>query len=443
MKFMSEKKADAWAARLLMAGLLALALGTNAKAATWPVCASGCSGQTIATALAAAITDSAAVIDLQVNTTEAVSLAQSIAEIKTTTNAIWLNTTGAPNLSITAAATGQMLIDGGLTFRHTGTAGDLIHWVAIGPASSLRLDSIAFDQQTDDNGLVMDVSATAANQLRINRLTAEGNSAGSVNERCIRLLGAGTVANSYSLTNSLLKNWGRAVISLTGSTSSNILLNIGNNTIYHSGTTTAQGAAAIRLSCGFSAVNNLILGGSSSQADVLFDNSATCGMEINSLHGATTPTPCGTPAIFTGVSPTNVFVNPGTDFRLLPGSKAADTGVTVTWIPTADLNGTPRPQGVAWDMGAIENIVTSTFTATPTFSNTSTPTPSFSNTTTPTSTFSSTATPSYSSTATPSSTFSPTPCPTPTPVPSSGIVTPYSCDIPTTLTGSRWWRFNQ
>lgn len=408
MKFLSKEKAELVSATVAVLVLLALAFGLakDAKAATWTVCNSGCTAQTITLCLASAVTDTTAIIDLQANTTEAVSLAQSISEIKTTTGASWLNTTGAPNLSITAGATGQMRIHD-ITFQHTGTAGDCIVWVAIGSGATVFLDQgLVLDQNTDANGFRMVVASTAANQLRINRVTLDGHLAGATANRGVQLNGG--VNNGCFITNCLFKRWGRtAITNAVDNGAGSFAVSIGNDTIYNSGTITAT-SAAIRMAGNFRAINNLILGGNSSQADVSYSNSAVCGMESNSLHGATTPTPCGTPAVILGVSPTNVFPDPGNDFRLLPGSQASDTGVTVTWIPTADLNGTPRPQGVAWDMGAIENIVTATFTVTPTFTQTptSTVTPTFTSTGTSTMTPTYTATPTF--TATPSSTVTPT-----------------------------------
>ena len=398
MKAPSLKKAKGLAA-ILVAALL---LSAKAQAATWTVCASGCTAQTITLCLASAITDTAAVIDLQANTTEAVSLAQSISELKTTTSAIWLATGGAPNLSITAAAIGQMVIDGGLTFRHTGTAGDCIVWVNHLATSSLKVEGNTIDQQTDANGIVASVSGTAASQLIINRNTLDGNSAGSTNARGIRLIDtSGTQANSRIITNNLFKRWGRTAISATTAMSANIMVLVGNNSFYQCGSATAT-LGAINFSCGFSAVNNLVLGGSTSQLDISISGAGACSMETNSLHGQKTPTPCGTPAVIMGVSPTNVWVNPGTDFRLLPGSQSSNAGVTVTWIPTADLNGTPMSAG-NWSMGAIQNIVSSTNTVTPTFTTT----------------------------------------PTPDPTAASSVNTPYHIDKPSPMATSRWWRMLQ
>ncbi len=51
-----------------------------------------------------------------------------------------------------------------------------------------------------------------------------------------------------------------------------------------------------------------------------------------------------------------LFVDPGAgDFQLSEGSPCIDAGTaTGYYVPTDDINGTPRPQGAAYDMGAYE-----------------------------------------------------------------------------------------
>lgn len=406
--------------RWLLALLLLLA--SSSRAATWTICASGCSGQTFALALLAATTDTAAVLDLQANTTEAVGVTQSIAEIKSSNGSILTNNTGAATLSFTSGATGTMSVHD-ITIRHTTSAGNCIIWAALGSGATLFLkEGLVVDQQTDSNGVVVNFATTTANQFRMNRVTLDGNAAGGNNNRGLQLNGG--VNNGSFETNCLFKRWGRSGIASTADNGAgSFTLSVGNNTFYQCGTITTA-SAALRIAGNFRAVNNLILGGSSSQADVSFTGSAVCGMETNSLHGNTTPTPCGTPAVIVGVSPTNVFVNPGTDFRLLPGSAASNAGVTVTWIPTADLNGTPMAAG-SWSMGAIQNIATATFTPTPTITTTFSISPTFSvsptftptNTVTATLTSTPTATPTFSSTVTPTSSRTSTSSPTATPTP--------------------------
>lgn len=48
-----------------------------------------------------------------------------------------------------------------------------------------------------------------------------------------------------------------------------------------------------------------------------------------------------------------LLVNPGTDFHLQAGSPAIDAGLTITGL-TADFGGISRPQGSAYDVGAME-----------------------------------------------------------------------------------------
>jgi hypothetical protein len=52
-------------------------------------------------------------------------------------------------------------------------------------------------------------------------------------------------------------------------------------------------------------------------------------------------------------SPVDVFLAPGTDFHLKPGSPALDLG-TLAGAPADDLDGAPRPVGAAVDAGAYE-----------------------------------------------------------------------------------------
>jgi hypothetical protein len=52
-------------------------------------------------------------------------------------------------------------------------------------------------------------------------------------------------------------------------------------------------------------------------------------------------------------TPEELFLIPGSDFRLLPGGPAVDTGVP-TGAPDQDLDGAPRPVGGGFDLGAYE-----------------------------------------------------------------------------------------
>ena len=49
-----------------------------------------------------------------------------------------------------------------------------------------------------------------------------------------------------------------------------------------------------------------------------------------------------------------LFVRAGSDFHLQSGSPAIDAGTTISGIPAQDIEGTTRPQGPAWDIGAYE-----------------------------------------------------------------------------------------
>jgi hypothetical protein len=50
-----------------------------------------------------------------------------------------------------------------------------------------------------------------------------------------------------------------------------------------------------------------------------------------------------------------LFVDPtSTNYQLQSGSPAIDAGAILTQVPAYDMNGTPRPQGAGWDIGAYE-----------------------------------------------------------------------------------------
>ena len=92
------------------------------------------------------------------------------------------------------------------------------------------------------------------------------------------------------------------------------------------------------------------------------------------------------------------FVNvAANNFHLLDSSPAINTGLLVATVST-DFEGTTRPQGPGYDIGAYEKLLSSP-------SPTPTPTP--------------TATPTPTPTATPTPIVTPTPTPTPTPIPKS------------------------
>ena len=139
------------------------------------------------------------------------------------------------------------------------------------------------------------------------------------------------------------------------------------------------------------------------------------------------------------------FVDPlGNDFHLLPGSPALDSGSS-DGAPDRDFDGTLRPQGTGYDIGAYEyrrtvpSTPTSLPTNTPTQTSTPTPPPSTPTvTSTPLSTSTPTLTPTSTPTPTPTQTLLPTytPRPTSTSIPSPTNTpaltnTPLPTDTPT------------
>lgn len=111
------------------------------------------------------------------------------------------------------------------------------------------------------------------------------------------------------------------------------------------------------------------------------------------------------------------------DLHLQPGSLAIDTGITLPLIEN-DFDGTSRPQGNYYDMGAYENIVIVTPTPIPTL----TFTPTLTSTATATATFTSTPTKTPTKTATPTYTFTNTATLTNTPTRTPDCVTVYFAD---------------
>src|SRR5262249_25134320 len=112
-----------------------------------------------------------------------------------------------------------------------------------------------------------------------------------------------------------------------------------NNTVYNS---LNKNDAAIRIGYQGGASNttlrnNIIWG--SHGTDLLDDGSGT--VADHNLGSLVNP----------------LFVNAAAhDFHLQPGSPAMERGVTLAAV-TADFDGTPRPQGAAYDMGAYEYVL--------------------------------------------------------------------------------------
>jgi Protein of unknown function (DUF1565) len=82
-----------------------------------------------------------------------------------------------------------------------------------------------------------------------------------------------------------------------------------------------------------------------------------CSIDHNLVYSATIGTAPGC-SFNTNISGDPGFLNTTTapyDFHLQPGSAAIDQGLTIPWL-TADFDGTPRPQGTAYDLGAYEYV---------------------------------------------------------------------------------------
>ena len=203
-------------------------------------------------------------------------------------------------------------------------------------------------------------------------------------------------------------------------------MDVYDNTVYDcssrstAGGGTTQGAFSAIGSPNVQYVNNIIdqpsadLGYFSSDSDMarspdrITCASVTTPVIQRSRRIASVPTRCS-------------WVCPNHDFQLQSSSPAVDTGIATT-LGTADIDGSARPQGAAYDIGAYEFL-----SGAPSPTPTPTPTPTPSPTPTPTPIPTPTPTPTPIPTPTPSPT--PTPTPTPTPVPGGTPVT-VNFDLP-------------
>ncbi|HLK35827.1 MAG TPA: choice-of-anchor Q domain-containing protein [Polyangiaceae bacterium] len=124
-----------------------------------------------------------------------------------------------------------------------------------------------------------------------------------------------------------------------------------NNTLYDCGSRGTSAAGAIARAAGpvgIQADDNLVLA-VSGESFFSGDGSAVTG-KSNLFFGSSD----ALPAALTGTIPISpMLVSPATfDFHLQPGSPAIDHGIAT---PAAtDYDGTPRPQGAAFDVGAYE-----------------------------------------------------------------------------------------
>ncbi len=120
----------------------------------------------------------------------------------------------------------------------------------------------------------------------------------------------------------------------------------------------------------------------------------------------------GIPPTLTGPGTTSPAELAISALDVVARDKGTPIPATPFGTPTVDYNSTPRPQGVAWDIGPQEVVGTAGVTPTPTVTATSTPIPTRTPTPTITATPTVTATPTRSPTPTP--TFTPALSPTPT-----------------------------
>jgi hypothetical protein len=147
-----------------------------------------------------------------------------------------------------------------------------------------------------------------------------------------------TLSNNLIAHNhAALRGGGIYVVSSEPSASQAILI---NNTIADNGDTGVVGWQYIALTL----TNNLIAGHATG-VNTTVPASATVAADTNLFWNTHDPI-TGTNAILQ-----DPLLAPG--YGLRPGSPALDKGLTIPWL-TADLEGTARPQGSAYDIGAFE-----------------------------------------------------------------------------------------
>jgi hypothetical protein len=106
--------------------------------------------------------------------------------------------------------------------------------------------------------------------------------------------------------------------------------------------------------------NNIIVAKDSATLIMEYNDYAAGGVTIdyNLTYSLSGTYSAGNEYGTSAVQANPVFVTAGTDFRLQSSSPARDTG-TATGAPTTDYAGTSRPQGLAFDLGSYEYVVSS------------------------------------------------------------------------------------
>jgi hypothetical protein len=141
------------------------------------------------------------------------------------------------------------------------------------------------------------------------------------------------IAHNYAA----LRGGGIYVVSSEPSASQAILI---NNTIADNGDTGVVGWQYVAL-----AMTNNLIAGHATGVNTTVPASATVAADTNLFWNTHDPI-TGTNAILQ-----DPLLAPG--YGLGPGSPALDNGLTIPWL-TVDLEGTARPQGSAYDIGAFE-----------------------------------------------------------------------------------------
>jgi len=176
------------------------------------------------------------------------------------------------------------------------------------------------------------------NIYRYNEFYDNGSHSGTISSAL--LLGSGSGQQAYG--NIVRDNWGDGVTSSNNATNSQIY----NNTVYNNARLgKSYGGIVWGSGTGVIIKNN-----------IAYQNGVA---DIADSNGVQTPTFGANLCTFatTGCARSGnpLFVDPtSTNYQLQSGSPAIDAGAILTQVPAYDMNGTPRPQGAGWDIGAYE-----------------------------------------------------------------------------------------
>lgn len=217
-------------------------------------------------------------------------------------------------------------------------------------ASNDLFDGVEVYDNRDDRGYGMHIYGGASFTFRNNivRNSSFHHSAGSGG---IAVRTDGTI-----FENNLFYNNGATGLVLTGR-NANVVVR--NNTVYGNAGSYGQGIILFQTGSGpISLINNLVSGNSQAGISIESAPGTTVSNNLSSNNAGGNFVDVSGQATLSnnlfGSSFNPKFVNPGAqDFHLQAGSAAIDVGVTIGAL-TTDKDGTTRPQGSKFDIGAYE-----------------------------------------------------------------------------------------